>query len=432
MMMAKLPKKVTNILVLVVLAAIIGGAALYFVLSGTSTKKLSAQFQSAVGVYVGTPLKILGIDVGEVTGVHPNGATVTVDMEYDSQYKVPAKAVAVIVANSLVSDRFLQLAPAYSGHGPTLPDGAKLGVKRTASPAELDDIYSALSKLSVALGPKGANKTGALNDLVKVSAANLQGNGANLGNSITKLAAAARTLANGRGDLFATVRNLDSFTKALADSDSQVRHFNIELAAVAGDLAGERADLGSALHNLGIALNTVADFVHTNAAKAKTDITGLKTLTNVLVKEKASLNETFAVAPAALANLVHTYQPDIGALGTRSNLASLTDPATICAILDPALVPTVPDTIKSPLGPITGVLKSTCKKVLGKVGPGQLSGLLGLPGKLVGGPLGKAINKLVGTIGGGGSGGGGGGGGNPVPSPPTGTGLPGGVITGGS
>ena len=168
------------------------------------------------------------------------------------------------------------------------------------------------------------------------------------------------------------MRNLQQFTKALADSDSQVRHFNSELAQVAGDLAGERTDLGSALHNLGIALNQVATFVHTNAGKFHTDIHGLKNLTDVLVKEKASLNETLAVAPAALANLVHTYQPDIGALGTRSNLASLTDPATICALLDPSLIPGVPKTVKSPLGPITGVLKSTCKKVLGKIDPGQL------------------------------------------------------------
>ena len=415
--MAKMPKKLTNALTLVVVAAIIAGAVAYFVLSGGSTKKLSAQFESAVGVYVGTPVKILGIQVGQVTGVHPNGATVTVDMEYDSQYKVPAKAIAVIVANSLVSDRFLQLAPAYSGQGPTLPDGAKLGADRTASPAELDDIYAALSKLSVALGPKGANKSGALNDLVNVAAANLKGNGANFGNSITKLAAAARTLADGRGDLFATVRNLQVFTKALADSDVQVRHFNDQLAQVAGDLAGERSDLGAALHNLGVALNQVADFVKTNADKTKTDITGLKTLTGVLVKEKASLNETLAVAPAALANLVHTYQPDIGALGTRSNLASLTDPATICAILDPSLIPTVPDSVKSPLGPISGVLKSTCKQVLGKVSPGQLTGLLGLPGNLVGGQLGKAVNGLIGQLTGGGGGGS--------------TGGLGGVITGG-
>ncbi len=45
----------------------------------------------------------------------------------------------------------------------------------------------------------------------------------------------------------------------------------------------------------------------------------------MLVKQKASLNETLAVAPVALANIVHAYQPDIGVIATRSNLASLTD-----------------------------------------------------------------------------------------------------------
>jgi phospholipid/cholesterol/gamma-HCH transport system substrate-binding protein len=411
--MSKLPKKVTNTLVLVVVAVIIAGAAAFFLLSGASTRKVSAQFTSAVGVYVGTPVKILGIDVGKVTGVKPNGATVTVDMEYDSTYKLPKDAISVIVANSLVSDRFIQMAPAYKGSGPTLPDNAKLPVSRTASPAELDDIYSALNRLSVALGPNGANKHGALSALVNVSAANLQGNGAYLGNSITKLSQAARTLAAGRGDLFGTVRNLQAFTKALSDSDSQVRHFNDQLAQVAGDLASERADLGSALHNLGIALNQVASFVRTNASKTKKDITGLKVLTDVLVHQQASLTETLAVAPAALANLVHTYQPDIGALGTRSNLGSLTDPASICALLDPSLVPGVPSTVTSPLGPITGALKSTCKAVLSKVTPSQLTGLLGLPGNLVGGQLGQAINGIVSGAGGG-------------------TGGLGGIITGGA
>lgn len=416
--MKKLPKKVTNIVSLAVVLAVVVGAGLYFILGGASTKKLTAQFSSAVGVYPGTPVKILGIDVGEVTGVKPNGATVTVAMEYDGKYKLPKNAISVIVANSLVSDRFIQLAPAYGGSGPTLPDDAKLPVSRTASPAELDDIYSALNKLNVALGPKGANKNGSLRELVNVTAANLQGNGAALGTSITKLSAAARTLALGRGDLFGTVKNLQAFTKALSDSDTAVRHFNNQLAQVAGDLANERADLGAALHNLGNALNQVASFVKTNASKAKTDITGLKTLTGELVKQQGSLNETLAVAPIALVNLVHLYQPDLGVLPSRSNLSSLTDPATVCALLDPSLIAGVPDTVKSPLGKLTGPLKTTCTSVLSKIPVSKLLGQLGLPGDLTGGDLGTAVGGLVGGLAGGGGGGPGGG--------------LGGIITGGS
>jgi phospholipid/cholesterol/gamma-HCH transport system substrate-binding protein len=403
--MSNLGKKAVNLITVVVVLAIVVGGVAYFLLSGNSTKKVSAQFSSAVGVYKGTPVKILGIDVGEVTGVKPNGATVTVTMEYDSKYKLPTNAISVIVANSLVSDRFIQLAPAYKGSGPSLGRDAKIPQSRTAAPAELDDIYGALNKLSVALGPKGANKNGSLRDLVNVSAANLKGNGAALGNSITKLSQAAKTLADGRGDLFGTVKNLQAFTKALSDSDSQVRHFNTQLAQVAGDLAAERKDLGAALQNLGTALNSVAGFVNDNAKKTHTDIVGLKSLTGVLVKEQASLNETLAVAPAALANIVHAYQPDLGVLATRSNLDSLADPSALCALIDPSLIPGVPDSVKSPLGSITAPLKKTCTAVLSKIPLTDLLAQLGLPSNLTGGDLGGAINSIVGGIASGGGGG---------------------------
>ena len=74
----------------------------------------------------------------------------------------------------------MQLTPAYTG-GPALADGADLPVSRTAVPLELDDVYRALDEFNRALGPAGANRTGALTDLVATGAANLNGNGADLG-----------------------------------------------------------------------------------------------------------------------------------------------------------------------------------------------------------------------------------------------------------
>jgi phospholipid/cholesterol/gamma-HCH transport system substrate-binding protein len=294
------------------------------------------------------------------------GDSVKIDMKYDKKYKVPDGAISVVVANSLVSDRYIQLAPAYTGKGPTLKDGANIPLSRTASPAELDDIYGALNELSVALGPNGANKNGALSTLVNVAAANLDGNGAAFGNSITQLSKAAATLSNGREDLFGTVRNLEVFTKALSASDVQVRHFEEQLAQVAGDLADERADLGAALHNLTGALHDVAVFVKSNAAKAHTDIVGLKDVTGILVKEKAAFEETLAVGPVALANIVHAYQEAQGTLGTRSNLTNLLDPASVCGAIEGIVAAQVP-------GGINGLLSG----LLGKTLPVKLQTLLG-------------------------------------------------------
>jgi virulence factor Mce-like protein len=325
--MMGLSRNMIRILVGVVVLAVVAVVSVY-VFTGSSNKKVSANFASGVGVYPGTPVKVLGIQVGSVTKVTPVGGSVLVQISYGSKYNLPQNVGAYLVANSLVADRYVQLAPVYSG-GPTLASGSNIPLQRTASPAELDDIFNALNQLSTSLGPNGANKNGALSDLINVGAKNLAGNGAAFSASIKNLSAAVTTLSNGRGDLFGTITNLRKFADALNSSDAQVSQFNSLLATVSGQLADERADLGAALHNLSVALDQVANFVNQNASKTHSDIVGLEKLTGLLVKDKAALNETLVAGPVALANLTHGYQQPTGTLGTRSNLAGLTDPSLL-------------------------------------------------------------------------------------------------------
>ena len=344
--MARLSTSATRAVVVGVVAVIAAAAVLFFVLGGSSDKKLTARFASAIGVYTGTPVRILGVNVGTVDAVRPKGDYVEVVISYDSKYTLPNNVTAVEVANSLVSDRYIQLTPAWHtklASSTALPNKATIGVDHTGGPAELDDIYAALDKLAVALGPTGANKggqqNGALSELIRVGAANLKGNGTALGRSITNLSKAAQTLSGQRGDLFATVKNLQKFTDTLKSSDSEVRKFNALLAQVSGDLASERTDLGAALHDLSLALDEVASFVKSNAGKFHRDLHGLRRLTDLLVSQKASLEETLAIAPYALANVLHLYDDDLGALATRGNMVSLTkvDPQQlVCGLLSQA------------------------------------------------------------------------------------------------
>ena len=176
---AVLTRSLTVLLVL----AVVGGVAAYVFLGKAGTRTLSVDVASGVGIYPGTPVEILGIQVGKVTKVEPRPTAVHLELEYADKYKLPANVGVVIVANSLVSDRYLQLTPVYTS-GAALADHASIPMTRTSSPAELDDIYGALNNLSVQLGPNGANKDGALSTLLKVAAANLGGNGQQLGKSV--------------------------------------------------------------------------------------------------------------------------------------------------------------------------------------------------------------------------------------------------------
>ena len=90
----------------------------------------------------GPEVRILGVPVGKVTAVVPEGNTVRVEMEYDAEYPVPDDAQAVIITPTLTADRFVQLTPAYT-EGAKLADGAEIEVEDTGTPIELDRIYRA-------------------------------------------------------------------------------------------------------------------------------------------------------------------------------------------------------------------------------------------------------------------------------------------------
>jgi phospholipid/cholesterol/gamma-HCH transport system substrate-binding protein len=300
---------------------------------GGGQRTIRADFVRAVGLYKGSDVRILGVKVGEVTDVTPHGDRVEVEMTYDDTYQVPADAKAVVVAPSVVSDRYVQLTPVYEG-GPALPDQARIGLERTAVPVELDRIFSSLNDLNVALGPAGANKDGALSRLLAVGADNLDGEGTKINRTVRDFSTAISTLSDGRQDLFGTVRNLQVFTTALARSDDQVKAFNTDLASVADQLAAEREELALSLKNLAVALSEVASFVKDNRATLSKDIEGLADITGTLAKQKDAITEVLEAGPVALSNLQLAFNPSSGTLDTRNNESQLDNPALyLCSLL---------------------------------------------------------------------------------------------------
>lgn len=306
---------------------------------GTPERRLIAHFTRAVGIHTGSDVRVLGVRIGRVVAVTPEGRTVRVEMRYDPNYDIPANAQVLIIPPSVVSDRYVQLTPAYS-EGAALADGADLPVERTAAPIEIDDIYRALDEFSRALGPNGANADGALADLVATGRANLAGNGKNLHATLDGLSRALSTLADGRQDLFGSVANLQQFTTALARSDQQVRAFNEQLADVAGQLAGERDELAAALRNLATALADVTVFIKQNRTALKSDVEALADITGVLVRQQQAVIDIVDVTPLALSNLNLAYNSRSGTLDTRDNAMGPYDPASFVCSLMVDLLPT--------------------------------------------------------------------------------------------
>lgn len=298
------------------------------------TTKVHATFTSAVGIYEGSNVRILGVDVGKVTKVTPRGDVVDVDLRVNRGVKLPADVKAVQIIPSIVADRYVQLMPAYSG-GPQAGRDIELTTKQTRVPVEIDSIYANLQKLSKSLGPDGANKNGAVTDFVDVFSKNLDGNGAKLGEAITNLSKAAGTLSDGSGDLVSTIKNLNVFVGALKENDAQVRQFNTQMASFNTFLAGERQQLGTALDTLSYALGDVATFISDNNQKIGDAIRGLQPTGQALLDNKDHLLEILTVLPVTISNLINAYDAESGTVAMRLNITDLQDPLGAgCKFLD--------------------------------------------------------------------------------------------------
>ena len=305
-----------------ILAAALAAGGVLIYQANNQSKQITAYFRQTIGVYPGSSVRVLGVPVGKVSAVHPEGTQVKVTMTINSGVPVPASAKAVVVSASVVADRYVQLTPAYTS-GPQIANGATIPISRTAVPVEVDQIYASLAKLATALGPNGLNKHGALNDLIRTGAANMAGNGAYLHSMITQFSALSKTLGDSSGNLYATIAYLEQFTHMLKTNDGQVRLAEQQLSSVTGFLASDRQNLAAALSQLATALGQVQSFIATNRSLITSNVTKLAAITHILVKERASLAETLDVAPLAVDNVVNAYNATNRTLTGRGNLNEL-------------------------------------------------------------------------------------------------------------
>lgn len=299
--------------VIVVLALIIGGLLVF----GGHGKQVTAYFPETIGVYPGSTVRVLGVPVGTVNSITPAGTKVKIVMTLNQGVAVPASASAVIIAPSVVADRYVQLTPAYTG-GPQIADGAVIPVARTAVPVEVDEVYSSLAKLTRALS--GANSRGALSQAIKTGAANLAGNGGDLRAMITQFSGLSKTLGGSANNLFASLSFLQSFTSMLKNNNGQVKLAERQLAEVSAFLASDRQDLSAAITDLAVALNQVKSFIGSNRGLIAANVTKLAAITSILSSERASLAHTLDVVPLVADNLVNAYDATRHTLDSRGDL----------------------------------------------------------------------------------------------------------------
>lgn len=276
-------------------------------LTHSESLRISAMFNDTTGLYVGNDVRVLGVDVGEVTAVTPSGTSVRVDMEFPHGTELPANADAAIMQSSLVTDRYVELTPAYRS-GKQLPDGTVLSLSRTRNPANLDEMVRAVDELVVALGDPRGNK-GDIGELLSVGAKNLDGQGRFIHDALLATQGAMDAVSGNEPDLERITTNLNSLVGALAQRDTMIRRLSTNVTESTSMLAGQRVALRSLIAELARLVTTVTTFVRTNRGDLRTTLARSDSVLSTLAARHDDMTETLDLLPLVGQNIWQAYDP---------------------------------------------------------------------------------------------------------------------------
>lgn len=283
---------------------------------GPGDTVITARFPNANGLFEGNAVSVLGMRVGEIVRVDPHGSGVDIELRVDGSISLPAGVKAVAVSDSVLTDRRIELTPAYRG-GPELPAHAVLGPDRTATPVEFDSLLAMVDKLTTALGGDGKG-SGPVADLMGLGAATTAGNGDRMRAALGELAAALRLGADGgaatRAAVTTVVSDLDELTAMAARNDGTLREFGTGVHQLADLLAGEGLGTG----DTGARLNRIIDAVTLLLERNQDALAALAgnsaTITASLSDYQRNIAEFLDVFPLVTDNTYHAIDQNVGAV----------------------------------------------------------------------------------------------------------------------
>jgi phospholipid/cholesterol/gamma-HCH transport system substrate-binding protein len=299
--------------------------AVYTVWPSRAGHEVVAYFPTAVGLYPGDNVSVVGVPVGTINSIEPRARDVKVTMTIRDGVKLPADARALVIAPNLVSARFVQFTPAYTD-GPVLADGAEVGLDRTGVPVEWDEVKEQLTELSAQLGPKEGGVQGPLSEFVNQAADTFDGNGDSFRSALRELSQTAGRLGDSSSDLFGTVRNLQVLVNALANSNEQIVQFSNHVASVSQVLADSSQDLDQTMGALNQALSDVKGLLNENNTALIGQVNKLTEFTNVLTEHSDDIEQILHVTPNGLANFYNIYNPAQGTVGGLLSLPNFANP----------------------------------------------------------------------------------------------------------
>jgi phospholipid/cholesterol/gamma-HCH transport system substrate-binding protein len=216
---------------------------------------VKAEFTTAQAVTPGQgqTVRVAGVRVGDIGGVHLENGRAVVRMDIEPKYRkmIHADASAFLRPKTGLKDMFVELDPGTKA-APLMQKNGMIALQNTAPDVNQDEILSSLdsdtrSYLQLLLNGLGNGLKGRSADLRATFKA--------LGPTHQDLARVSKAIAERRHNLARLVHNYGQLTAELADKDHQITNLVSAGNAVLQSFANENQNISSAVAKLPGALN---------------------------------------------------------------------------------------------------------------------------------------------------------------------------------
>jgi phospholipid/cholesterol/gamma-HCH transport system substrate-binding protein len=274
------------------------------------TTHLTADFRNIAGMFEGNPVTVLGLEVGKVDKIIPQGEFVEVHISIDSSVKLPKNVTAALISPSIVTDRHIELSPRYTG-GPALANNAHLTVEQTRTPVELDTLLQTIDQFAAALKPQpGQEGIGPLSGRVLYPMFN--GNGEKMRDTLNALSGALKLGVDNKDAISTIIVKLNDLTTMLAENDQSVRDFSDRTTQMTKLLADQAPGLQATLHQLSAFLANTSGTLAAHQEQLADTLSKLTTVTQQLRDNSAGVTEVVDVTPMLFQNMDRSMNRQYG------------------------------------------------------------------------------------------------------------------------
>jgi phospholipid/cholesterol/gamma-HCH transport system substrate-binding protein len=211
------------------------------------TSGYTALFTDASGLQAGDDVRIVGVKVGQVTGIGvAEGETSHAEVRFDIEAarRIPASATATIRYRNLVGQRYLSLGT-DAGDGKVLPAGGTIPPEHTRPALNLTVLFNGFKPLFRALNPEDVNKLSY--EIIQV----FQGEGGTIASLLSHTASVTTAIAGKDRLIGQVIDNLNNVLATVNGRGPELANLIDQTQRLVTGLAEQRGPIGEAVAALG-------------------------------------------------------------------------------------------------------------------------------------------------------------------------------------